>query len=188
MTFAVPPRSAVSLASLLLLFAAGCGARMRSDGGRGLLPVGAPAPQVSALDQEGRRHSLADQRGRLVVVYFYPKDDTPGCTKEACAFRDVWDRFQAAGIAVFGVSSDSQASHERFARKHRLPFPLLVDADHTWAAAFGVPVRLGLTSRVTFLLGRDGRVAKLYRDVDPGVHAAQILTDAAALPRSDAGG
>jgi thioredoxin-dependent peroxiredoxin len=174
-------RSVIVLVLLLPVLAGGCGARMRPDGGRGLLPVGAPAPEVSAVDQEGHRHALAEARGQLVVVYFYPKDGTPGCTREACAFRDVWERFRAAGIAVLGVSGDDQASHVRFARTHRLPFPLLVDADHTWAAAFGVPVHLGMDSRVSFLIGRDGRVAKVYPDVDPGVHATRILTDADAL-------
>jgi len=163
---------------------AGCRAPVRPDGGRGLLPVGAVAPDLAAVDQTGRRWRLRDERGRWVVVYFYPKDATPGCTREACAFRDVWDRYRAAGVQVFGVSLDSTDSHRRFAAAERLPFPLLSDARGAWVAAFGVPVTLGMASRVTFVLGPDGRVAHVYPKVDPGVHAAQVLTDVARLRRA----
>jgi peroxiredoxin Q/BCP len=173
------PRLAVLAAPLLSLL--GCGGAVRPDGGRGLLPPGAPAPDVSARDQEGRLHRLAEARGRPVVVYFYPRDATPGCTREACAFRDAWGRYRQAGIAVFGVSTQDEASHARFAQEHRLPFPLLADTGHTWVKAFGVPVRLGMAARVSFLIGLDGRVTKVYPNVDPGVHAAQILADAASL-------
>ncbi|MGK3992661.1 peroxiredoxin [Sorangium sp. So ce1024] len=157
-----------------------------------MLPVDAPAPDLFAADQNGAIQRLSDQRGRAVVVYFYPKDGTPGCTEEACAFRDAWDRFKQANVQVFGVSSDSRESHEKFATEHRLPFPILVDADRTWANAFGVPTRLGMTARVTFLISPDGKVAKVYPDVDPGVHAEEVLNDAAqltgaALPLSPAG-
>ncbi|WP_437498711.1 peroxiredoxin [Sorangium sp. So ce1099] len=169
-----------------------CGAAERPDGGQGLLPVGAPAPDVFAADQHGAIQRLSDQRGRAVVVYFYPKDGTPGCTEEACAFRDAWDRFKQANVQVFGVSADNRESHEAFATEHRLPFPILVDTDHTWASAFGVPMRLGTTARVTFLIDPDGKVAKVYPDVDPGVHADDVLKDAAqltgaALPVAPAG-
>ncbi|AUX24154.1 uncharacterized protein SOCEGT47_046900 [Sorangium cellulosum] len=158
-----------------------CGAVQRPDGGQGLLPVGSPAPDVFAADQHGAIQRLSDQRGRAVVVYFYPKDGTPGCTEEACAFRDAWDRFTQANVQVFGVSSDSRESHEMFANQNKLPFPILVDTDHTWATAFGVPTKLGATARVTFLIDPDGRVAKVYPDVDPGVHAEEVLKDAAQL-------
>ncbi|XXT15168.1 peroxiredoxin [Sorangium sp. So ce429] len=158
-----------------------CGAAERPDGGQGLLPVGAPAPDVFAADQHGAIQRLSDQRGRAVVVYFYPKDGTPGCTEEACAFRDAWDRFKQANVQVFGVSADTRESHESFATEHRLPFPILVDTDHTWASAFGVPMRLGTMARVTFLIDPDGKVAKVYPDVDPGVHADDVLKDAAQL-------
>ncbi|XXY51472.1 peroxiredoxin [Sorangium sp. So ce269] len=169
-----------------------CGAAERPDGGQGLLPVGAPAPDVFAADQHGAIQRLSDQRGRAVVVYFYPKDGTPGCTEEACAFRDAWDRFKQANVQVFGVSADTRESHEAFATEHRLPFPILVDTDHTWSTAFGVPMRLGTTARVTFLIDPDGKVAKVYPDVDPGVHADDVLKDAAqltgaALPVAPAG-
>ncbi|WP_437585639.1 peroxiredoxin [Sorangium sp. So ce1000] len=134
-----------------------------------------------AADQHGAIQRLSDQRGRAVVVYFYPKDGTPGCTEEACAFRDAWDRFTQANVQVLGVSSDTRESHEAFATEHRLPFPILVDTDHTWATAFGVPMRLGSTARVTFLVDPDGKIAKVYPDVDPGVHADEVLKDAAQL-------
>ncbi|WP_437685371.1 peroxiredoxin [Sorangium sp. So ce176] len=159
----------------------GCGAAERPDGGQGLLPIGAPAPDVFAADQHGAIQRLSDQRGRAVVVYFYPKDGTPGCTEEACAFRDAWDRFKQANVQVLGVSSDTRESHEAFATEHRLPFPILVDTDHTWATAFGVPMRLGTVARVTFLIDPDGKIAKVYPDVDPGVHAEDVLKDAAQL-------
>ncbi|AUX44739.1 uncharacterized protein SOCE26_062060 [Sorangium cellulosum] len=169
-----------------------CGAGQRPDGGQGLLPVGSPAPDVFAADQHGAIQRLSDQRGRAVVVYFYPKDGTPGCTEEACAFRDAWDRFKQANVQVFGVSSDTRESHEQFAKENKLPFPILVDTDHTWANAFGVPSRLGMTARVTFLVDPDGKIAKVYPEVDPGVHVDEVLRDAAqltgaALPTEPAG-
>src|SRR5262245_53155260 len=159
----------------------GCGATQRPDGGEGLLPVGATAPQLSALDQHGGKQSLAAEHGHPVVVYFYPKDGTPGCTKEACAFRDVWDKYKAAGVQIFGVSADDQKSHEQFAKEEKLPFPLLADPDHVWSRAFGVSTTLGMASRVSFLVGPNGKVAKVYPDVDPGVHATEVLQDAASL-------
>jgi len=122
-------------------------------------------------------HRLADKRGQWTVVFFYPRDATPGCTKEACAFRDVWDRYQAAGVNVLGVSGQDQASKAEFAKEHKLTFPLLADTDHKWIAGFGVPTWLGMAQRVSFLINPTGKVAKVYRDVDPGVHAAQVLAD-----------
>lgn len=172
---------AISLALSLLL--AGCGAPQRPDGGTGLLPVERPAPALVAVDQYGREVSLAAQRGRVVVVFFYPRDETPGCTREACAFRDAWARLDAGGVTVIGVSSDDAASHARFAERHALPFALVADTEHAWARAFGVASRLGMYQRVSFLLGRDGAVAKVYPDVDPALHADEILADAAAVGR-----
>lgn len=160
---------------------AGCGAPRRPDGGTGLLTVGSATPDLRATDQHGATQSLAAERGHPVVVYFYPKDATPGCTKEACAFRDAWDRYKAAHVQVFGVSADGVASHADFAKEQKLPFPLLADPSHTWSAAFGVPTTLGMTKRVSFLLDKDGKVAKTYPDVDPGVHATAVLADATAL-------
>lgn len=146
-----------------------------------LLAVGAPAPDVSGVDQHGTSHRLAEAAGRPTVVYFYPKDETPGCTKEACAFRDVWDRYRAAGVLVYGASRDPEASHREFAAHFRLPFPLIADPRGEWGRAFGVTATLDKYQRVTFLIGRDGKVARVYPKVDPGVHATQVLGDVAAL-------
>ncbi len=169
------------LVSSTLVFAVACGAQKRPDGGEGLLAQGSAAPDLTAVDQEGKSHKLSDERGHPVVVYFYPKDATPGCTKEACAFRDTFARYQEAKVQIFGVSSDDQKSHEAFAKEHKLPFPLLADPDHKWATAFGVPLKLGMSSRVSFLIDGAGKIAKVYPDVDPGVHADAVLKDAAAL-------
>lgn len=154
----------------------------RTQGGQGgMLQAGMSAPELSAVDQNGKTQSLAAERGKPVVVYFYPKDATPGCTKEACAFRDVWKKYESAGVQVFGVSADDQASHARFAAEHQLPFPLLADPDRKWIDAFGVSTTMGMASRVSFLIGPEGRIAKVYPSVDPGVHAEQVLGDAREL-------
>lgn len=175
----VASAGAALLGGASALFA--CGAVQRPDGGSGLLPEGAMAPAVSGVDQNGATRSLAAERGHPVVVYFYPKDGTPGCTTEACAFRDAWATYREAGVQVFGVSSDDRESHAEFAKEHGLPFPLVADDSGAWATAFGVPSMLGLTKRVTFLVDARGRVAKVYPDVDPGVHAARVLEDAKKL-------
>jgi peroxiredoxin Q/BCP len=163
------------------LWLVGCGSVQRSDGGHGLLPEGRRAPAVHGADQSGREVHVRRLAGGFVLVYFYPKDGTPGCTKEACAFRDVWQRYQAAGVTVLGVSSDSAESHRKFAEEHQLPFSLISDPDHVWSDAFGVGTFVGLTERVSFLIGPDGAVAKVYPDVDPGVHAQRVLDDVARL-------
>jgi peroxiredoxin Q/BCP len=165
--------SALVLASSVLC--AGCG------GGAALLAAGSAAPDLSATDQAGKVHRIADERGHALIVYFYPKDGTPGCTREACAFRDAWDRYQKAGVTIFGVSADDQKSHEAFAREQKIPFPILADPGHAWSAAFGVATRLGMDKRVSFLVDPAGKVARVYPDVDPGVHADEVLRDAAAL-------
>lgn len=172
----------LALLVLALVTSLGCsGSERRPDGGSGLLRVGAPAPDVRGEDQNGTIQRLTQERGHPIVVYFYPKDGTPGCTREACAFRDAWDRLQAAGARVWGISADSHESHVAFAREHHLTFPLLADPDLRWANAFGVGTTLGMTHRVTFLVGRDGRIVKVYPDVDPAVHVDQVLADLAAL-------
>jgi len=175
----LPP--SLLVASALSLVA--CGASQRPDGGEGLLPVGSATPDLSATDQNGKAHKLVEERGHPVIVYFYPKDGTPGCTKEACAFRDTWNRFTDAGVQVFGVSADDQKSHEEFAKEQKLPFPILADPEKKWITAFGVSTRLGMASRVSFLVDKDGKVAKVYPDVDPAFHADAVLKDAAALPK-----
>ena len=104
----------------------------------GPLVVGTPAPALAAVDQDGATRRLADLRGGWVVVYFFPKEGTPGCTTEACAFRDVWDRYRAEGVEILGVSLDDATAEAAFAREHAVPFPLLADPEGLWARAFGV--------------------------------------------------
>jgi peroxiredoxin Q/BCP len=146
----------------------------------GLLAIGAEAPALQATAHDGTSLDLR-KLGKPAVVYFYPADDTPGCTAEACAFRDIWSDYEAAGVLVIGVSTQDLESKRAFADKHELPFPLVADTDEQWAKAFGVKVRAGYAERVSFLLDSTGKVAKVYPDVDPGVHAAEILQDAAGL-------
>ena len=159
----------------------GCSAPQRPDGGDGLLPVGAPAPGVTGRDDAGNRVDLRRERGHLVLIFFYPKDGTPGCTEEACAIRDAWLDYERAGVRVLGVSSDSVDSHRAFKAEHRLPFRLVSDESGAWARAFGVGSFFGMYARVSFLIGNDGRVLRVYPDVDPGVHAKQVLGDIRTL-------
>lgn len=165
----------------LPLLALGCAAVQRPDGGTGLLPEGSPVPDLSGADQTNGTVKLKDERGRFVVVFFYPLDGSPGCTQEACSFRDVWSKYEKAGVSVFGVSTDDVKSHEKFAKDNKLPFPIIADDDGVWGKAFGVmrrPWPLGY-ERVTFVLTPDGKVGKVYENVDPGVHAATVLADIA---------
>jgi peroxiredoxin Q/BCP len=145
---------------------------------------GQAAPGFSLQDQNGQWHALADYRGQWVVLYFYPKDDSPGCTKEACTFRDDVLKLRAAGAQVLGLSLDDVKSHEAFAAKYHLPFPLLADDHETVADQYGVLRSLiffHYASRQTFLIGPDGAVAKRYRDVDPKENSGQVLADLAGL-------
>jgi peroxiredoxin Q/BCP len=151
-----------------------------------MLNVGDIAPNFSAEaiagDQTIPVH-LVDYRGRRIVLYFYPKDNTPGCTREACAFRDGYAKLQNWGIIVLGCSVDGADAHRAFAKKHRLPFPLLLDPEKKIAKAYGadngIPI-LGLDKRVTYLIGEDGRIAAVYPQVDPATHANQIIRDLGA--------
>jgi thioredoxin-dependent peroxiredoxin len=124
--------------------------------------------------------SLADFHGKKVVLYFYPKDETSGCTKEACAFRDGYSRYTNAGLVVLGCSVDSADEHKQFISKNSLPFPLLVDPDKKiakeYGAANGIPI-LGLDRRITYIIDENGKILKVYPSVDPSTHAAQILSD-----------
>ena len=167
----------------IAVLALGCAASQRADGGSGLLPVGSAAPALAGVDQDGKTHALQETLGAPTVVYFYPKDETPGCTKEACASRDVWKQYEAAGVKLFGVSRDTAAAHQAFAGKHKLTFPLISDESGEWAKAFGVGTTLGMYQRVTFLLGRDGKVRKVYDNVNPGIHALDVLKDIEALAK-----
>ncbi len=147
-----------------------------------LLAVGSVAPEVAGADAKGATFKLSGQKGKYAIVYFYPKDDTPGCTKEACAFRDAFDKFVAAGVTVFGVSRDPEPSHKAFQQKYTLPFPLVADVSGTVQKAYHVPNSLwGTTKRVSFLVGPDGKIARVFPDVDPGVHAKELLGIIATL-------
>ena len=142
------------------------------------LRAGDRAPDFTLEDQDGRPVSLADFRGkRNVVVYFYPKDDTPGCTREACAFRDDYEAFQEAGAEVLGISSDTSESHRRFAAKHRLPFRLLADPGGKVRAAFGVPRTAGLLpGRVTYVIDREGVIRHAFNaQLAPTRHVEEAL-------------
>lgn len=147
---------------------------------------GEPAPDFSltGLDGQGAEVQvrLSDLRGRPVVLYFYPKDDTPGCTKQACGLRDEWSAFRAAGAEVLGVSPDDVASHRAFAAKYDLPFTLLSDPDHEVAEAYGVWKEKSMfgrkfwgIERSTFVIDRDGRIEAVFRRVKPARHATQVL-------------
>lgn len=142
------------------------------------LAVGDSAPQVTFVLQDGRSVPLSSLAGKNVAVYFYPKDETKGCTIEAQGIRDNWDALKAAGVVVIGVSTQDAASHKAFIEKEKLPYDLAVDDDEKLAKAFGVPVRLGFASRQTFLVGPDGKLKKVWRDVTPTGHALEIIAAA----------
>jgi peroxiredoxin Q/BCP len=149
-----------------------------------LLEVGDKAPAFAAKDQNGRTVKLSDFKGRRLVLYFYPKDDTPGCTTEACGFRDHAADFERANAAVVGVSTDSEASHRKFADKFDLPFTLLADPDRTIVEAYGAWGEKKLygraymgTLRVTYLVDEKGRIAGVYPKVSPKAHAEELLRD-----------
>ncbi len=149
--------------------------------------VGQAAPDFRLQDQKGDWHTLAAERGKWVVLYFYPKDFTPGCTTEVCAFRDDIIELRKAGADVFGVSLDDVKSHAEFAEKYKVPFRLLSDADSSVAQAYGVLTsKLGMkyARRETFLIDPQGKVAKRYANVDPKENSKQVLADLAALKSS----
>lgn len=159
-----------------------------------LIEPGRKAPAFSAPDQSGTVHSLKGLAGKAFVLYFYPKDDTSGCTVEACSFRDGWSKFRKAGVEVLGVSPDGPASHAKFARKHKLPFPLLVDEPASGKApkvcsAFGVWQEKSMyghtymgVARTTYVIGPDGKVVARFDKVKPEGHADKVLAAIAALP------
>ena len=146
--------------------------------------VGAAAPEFELPDQNGQLHSLEDYRDQWVVLYFYPKDQTPGCTTEACEFRDNIFAYRDANAQILGVSFDDEKSHYEFAEKYSLPYPLLADTEGKAAAAYGVKTKmLGMTvaKRQTFLIDPQGMVVKHYEDVKPATHAAEVLADLKSL-------
>ena len=142
--------------------------------------VGQAAPDFELPDQQGKLRRLQDWRGKWLVLYFYPKNDTPGCTEEACTFRDDWLQLQALGAEVVGISVDTSASHAAFAQKYKLPFPLLADEKGEVAARYGTLsdwVVFKYARRYTFVIDPQGRMAKAYRSVDTAKHSAEIVAD-----------
>lgn len=143
---------------------------------------GVPAPDFELLDDAGVTRRLVDYRGQTIVLYFYPKDDTPGCTTEACNFRDDYSAYVEAGVTILGVSPDSPKSHAKFKQKFQLPFPLLADNEHIVSEAYGVWGKkkfmgreyMGI-SRTTFVIDPDGRIKKVFSDVKPASHSVEVL-------------
>lgn len=157
----------LSLISLILLFS--------FQEARGVeLKVGGPAPYFTAVDDQGKNISLGDFQGKTVILYFYPKDDTPGCTVEAKGFRDYFGDFQKREVVILGVSYDSQVSHRRFKERYRLPYYLIVDKDKKIAESYGVGGEF-FANRETFLIDPEGKILKIYRNVNPSGHAEEIL-------------
>ena len=149
-----------------------------------VLAIGAPAPEFELSDQAGQLHSLEDYRDQWVVLYFYPKDETPGCTTEACEFRDNIFEFRKINGQILGVSFDDVESHQKFAENYDLPFPLLADTEGNAAEAYGVKTKMsGMTvaKRQTFLIDPAGNLAKHYDKVKPETHSAEVLADLKAL-------
>jgi peroxiredoxin Q/BCP len=142
------------------------------------LKEGDQAPDVSLTLEDGKSVKLSSLRGTPVALYFYPKDDTPGCTVEAQGIRDAWADFESSGVKVFGVSTQDAASHKDFIAKHKLPFQLVVDPDGQVAKAFGVPVQMGMASRQSFLISKEGTIKKAWRKVTPSGHAQELLSAA----------
>ncbi len=142
---------------------------------------GQQLPDVDFITEDEERISADDLTGQKTVLYFYPKDDTPGCTKEACSFRDRIADYEQAGIKVYGISLDSPESHRQFREKHSLNFPLLTDEDGQAAEALGILGDRGVANRATFLLDSSGTISKVYPEVSPETHADDILEDAASL-------
>ncbi len=168
----------ISIMSALALFSVGASAQAEQ------FREGDPAPDFELMDQSGQLHSIEDYRGKWVALYFYPKDDTPGCTTEACEFRDNIFAFKNLDCQILGVSLDDVESHKAFAEKYSLPFPLLADTSGAAADAYGVKSKfMGMTvaKRQTFLIDPDGNIAKHYTEVDPETHSQQVLADLEAL-------
>jgi len=147
-----------------------------------MVSEGSPAPDFDLAGDTGEHVKLSDLRGKPVVLYFYPKDDTPGCTTEACEFRDAYDRFREQGVEILGVSPDTEASHQKFKSKYELPFTLLADPEHEVAEAYGVwkeKRNYGKTyhgvERSTFVIDAEGKVARAMRGIKAAGHAAQVL-------------
>ncbi len=168
----------LAIFAVLIVFAALLVARAARAGE--LPKVGQPAPDFNLPDQNGKLHTLQEYRGKWLVLYFYPKDDTPGCTQEACSFRDDLSQITALGAQVVGVSVDDTNSHAEFAKKYHLPFPLLADKSTETAARYGALMDLWLIKfahRYTFLIDPQGNIRKMYLSVETSRHSKQIIDD-----------
>jgi peroxiredoxin Q/BCP len=152
------------------------------------IQIGQPAPDFTLINQYGENQTLSDYRGQWVVLYFYPKDDTPGCTTEACNFRDAINHIIAKRAIVFGISLDDKKSHEEFSKKYKLPFSILSDTDGVVAKKYD-SLRdywiLKLAKRNSFIVGPTGNIIKIYKDVDPQTHVTTILKDLTSLKTTD---
>ena len=148
-----------------------------------VLQVGDIAPEFLSKDQDGKEVRLSDYKGKKVILYFYPKDDTPGCTTQACNLRDNYEAFQSKGYQVLGVSVDNEKSHVKFIKKFNLPFPLLADTEHDIVEAYGVWVEKSMygrtymgTARTTFVINEDGVIQEIFQKIDTANHTDQILS------------
>jgi thioredoxin-dependent peroxiredoxin len=156
-----------------------------------MLKVGRKAPLFELKDQTGELRSLKAELGKWILLYFYPKDDTPGCTVEACTIAEVYQDFKKLGVTVFGMSKDTVKSHQKFAEKYRLPFTLLSDPKMETMDAYGALVMKKMygkdvrgTNRITYLISTEGKIAKVYPEVDPANHALELLKDIKALKKA----
>ena len=152
------------------------------------LKIGNLAPDFTLADQDGKNHKLSDYRGQWILIYFYPNDDTQGCTKEACAIRDMMPNFKKLGLQVFGISINDVKSHKKFAKKYNLPFTLLADPDRKVLEKYGVWGKKKFmgreymgTFRTSFLISPKGKIAKIYEKVKPEIHAEEVLSDLKSL-------
>lgn len=157
-----------------------------------MLKIGRKAPAFKLLDQDVKERSLKEVAGKWVLIYFYPKDDTPGCTKEACAIADVYNDFKRLKVAVFGVSKDTPKSHKKFADKYNLPFTLLSDPTMEMMDKYGAFVEKKMygkvvrgTNRISYLVSPDGKIARVYPEVDPANHALELLKDIKSLQKEE---
>lgn len=157
-----------------------------------MLKIGRKAPTFSLSDQDGKTHTLKQYAGMWTLIYFYPKDDTPGCTKEACMIADVYKDFKRMKVNVLGVSKDSAKSHKKFAEKYSLPFTLLSDPTMEMMDKYGALVMKKMygkevrgTNRISYLVDRKGKIAKVYPEVDPATHAVELLKDLKAIMKAE---
>ena len=152
--------------------------------------IGSNAPAITLSDQDGIKHKLSDYKGQWVLIYFYPKDDTSGCTTQACGIRDSFPKLNKLKAKVFGISTDSVASHKKFATKYKLPFTLLADEDKKVVAKYGVWAEKSMygrkyfgTLRTSFLVDPNGKIVRIYEKVKPAEHVAQVLSDLTVLQK-----